>query len=88
MIFKMSYLVKLNKQPIKFLKSIPVELKKQILNKLNKLKEDPFYYLEHFEGESYYKLRIGNYRALVDINFKEKEIYVRLIQHRKKIYKK
>lgn len=51
------------------------------------MKENPFHYLEHYEGE-YYKLRIGDYRALLDIDFKLKIIWVRIIDKRGRIYKR
>ena len=36
------------------------------------LKENPFRFLEHYEGDDVYKLRIGDYRALIDIDFSER----------------
>ncbi|HLC53176.1 MAG TPA: hypothetical protein VJK03_01415 [Candidatus Nanoarchaeia archaeon] len=49
--------------------------------------EDPFHYLEHFEGEDYYKYRIGDYRALIDINFQEKILKIQVLDKRGRIYK-
>ena len=49
--------------------------------------EDPFHYLEHFEGEDYYKYRIGGYRALIDINFQEKILKIQVLDKRGRIYK-
>ncbi len=51
------------------------------------MKEEPFRFLEHFEGEDHYKFRVGDYRALVDVDFKNKILIVRALDHRKKIYK-
>ncbi|MEK6924670.1 MAG: hypothetical protein AABW71_00345 [Nanoarchaeota archaeon] len=47
---------------------------------------DPFRFLEHFEGEDY-KLRIGDYRMLIDIDFKRKILFVRVFDKRGRIYK-
>ena len=33
-----------------------------------------------------YRLRIGNYRVLFDINWEKKELYILKIGHRKEIY--
>ena len=33
-----------------------------------------------------YRLRVGNYRVLFDVNWDEKEIYILKIGHRSKIY--
>lgn len=49
--------------------------------------EDPFHYLEHFEGEDYYKYRIGGYRALIDINFQEKILKIQVLDKRGRIYR-
>ena len=55
---------------------------------LKKLKtENPFHYLEHFEGEDYYKYRIGGYRALIDINFQEKILKIQVLDKRGRIYR-
>ena len=43
--------------------------------KLEEIKENPFRYLEHYEG-IYYKLRIGDYRALIDMDFKKKILII------------
>lgn len=82
----MSYEVILHPQVMEFIKNALPELKDRIRKKLLLLKETPFYYLEHFEGE-YYKLRIGDYRALIDINFEKHLIIVQLIDHRNRVYK-
>jgi mRNA interferase RelE/StbE len=82
------YKILLDKQVVKFLEKSSQDIFDRIKKKLKLLKEKPFYYLEHFECESYYKLRIGNYRALIDIDFENKILYVRVLEHRRKIYKK
>ena len=33
----------------------------KIINKVETIKDDPFHYLEHYEGEDTYKLRIGDF---------------------------
>ncbi|MDP4011993.1 MAG: type II toxin-antitoxin system RelE/ParE family toxin [Candidatus Nanoarchaeia archaeon] len=56
---------------------------------LEKLKTDnPFHYLEHFEDNNHYKFRIGEYRALIDIDFENKTLKVHVLDHRKVIYKR
>lgn len=61
----------------------------RIRNGLNKLKsENPFHFLEHFEDKQYYKYRVGEYRALIDIDFQNKIIKVQVLDHRGVIYKR
>jgi mRNA-degrading endonuclease RelE of RelBE toxin-antitoxin system len=46
-----------------------------------------FFYLEHFEGEDFYKLRIGKFRNLIDVDFQNKIIKIQVLGLRKNIYK-
>jgi len=74
---------------ISFLERLDAQISQRIKKGLEKLKtEDPFHYLEHFESENYYKFRIGDYRALIDVEFKDKLIKVQVLDHRSKIYKR
>lgn len=50
-------------------------------------KISPHQYFERLSGRTDYKLRIGNYRVIADIDNKRKTITITLINHRKKIYK-
>lgn len=81
------YEVKLHPKIDKFLNKSEKDLSERIKAKLRLLKEDPFLYVEHFEGD-YYKLRVGDYRALLDIETTRKKVFVRHIDHRSKIYKR
>ena len=56
--------------------------------KVSSIKENPFHFLEHYEGEDVYKLRIGDYRALIDVDFENKVLLVQVVDHRRRIYKK
>ena len=64
----MTYSVKLHPKVNKFIKKAEKELSERILKKLRELKEEPFRFLEHYEGDDFYKLRIGDYRALIDVD--------------------
>ena len=66
--------VKLHPKVGKFLKKCETELAERIKAKLRLLKEDPFFYLEHYEGD-FYKLRVGDYRALIDYTIPVEEDY-------------
>ncbi|MBI4116223.1 type II toxin-antitoxin system RelE/ParE family toxin [Candidatus Pacearchaeota archaeon] len=83
----MTYSVKLSKNAEKFLDNLQKNIALRILNKLEEIKDNPFHYLEHYEGEGY-KLRIGDYRALIDVDFEKKILFVRVIDKRGRIYKR
>jgi len=72
---------------IDFLTKLPEELCKRIYNKVISTKENSFRYFERLEGRIDYKLRVGDYRVVADINRNSKKIEVTLIGHRKNIYK-
>ena len=83
----MSYKVKLHPNVVKFLIKLPEDISQRIKNKLKEIKENPFHYLEHYEREDVYKLRIGNYRALIDVDISRKILFVRVLDKRDRIYK-
>lgn len=72
-----------------FLNKQDKHIAERIKKGLQKLKtENPFHYLEHFEDRGYYKYRIGEYRALVDVDFENKILKVQVLDHRRVIYKR
>jgi len=83
----MSYEIELSPKADKFLDKLSKDIALRILNKIKKLRENPFRYLEHYEGD-YYKLRIGDYRALIDADFSNRKLIVRIIDKRGRIYKR
>ena len=72
---------------IEFLAKAERNLAKRIWNKIMFTKENPHHFFERLTGRNDYKLRIGNYRVIADINDNKKRIEVTLIGHRKNIYK-
>jgi len=84
----MSYSIEWDPKPFKFLNKLPKEVAMRILRKLDSVKENPFRYLEHYEGEDVYKLRIGDYRMLIDIDFENKILTIQVFDKRGRIYKR
>jgi mRNA interferase RelE/StbE len=82
----MSYSIKWHPQAFKVLKKLPKNIIKRVLDKFGEIVKDPFRFVEHYEGQTLYKLRIGDYRALVDIDSEKSLILVRVFNHRSKIY--
>lgn len=83
----MTYEVKLSPEVDIFLNKCESQLCERIKNKLKALKENPFHFLEHYESDDFYKLRIGDYRALIEVDTSRKMVFVLHIDHRKRIYK-
>lgn len=71
----------------KFLENLDVNIRERIKAKLREVENDPFRFLEHFEGADYYKLRIGEFRALIDIDFDNRLLKVQVFDYRGRVYK-
>lgn len=80
------YHIIFEKKAIDFLNKLEKELKERIWNKLQQCKEDPFHFLEHLEDINGFKLRVGDYRLIIDIDNQNKIIHVLKAGHRKNIY--
>ena len=77
----------LDSKAVEFLEKAEKDLCKRIWNKIISTKENPHHFFERLIGREDYKLRIGDYRVIADIDDNKKKIEVTLIGHRKKIYK-
>jgi len=73
---------------LEFLEKLDKKNRERIFNKIMSTKEDPFHYFEKLTKKNFYKLRVGDYRIIADINENEIKILVLLIGHRKNIYDK
>ncbi|MBI5803125.1 type II toxin-antitoxin system RelE/ParE family toxin [Candidatus Pacearchaeota archaeon] len=82
----MSYRIVWDKKPKEFLEKLQRAISSRIYKKVNELTENPFRFLEHYEGEGY-KLRVGDYRVLIDVDTSNKILNILKIGHRKNIYK-
>jgi mRNA interferase RelE/StbE len=72
---------------IDFLEKAPKDIAKRIWNKILSTKEDPYHFFERLTDRKDYKLRIGDYRAIADIDDYNGKIEVTFIDHRKQVYK-
>ncbi len=82
----MSYEIVWDDKVREFLRKIHPPDAKRIINKVKNIVNDPHHYLETLVEIKSYKLRVGDYRVLIDINDNQKELLVVLIGHRKDIY--
>lgn len=69
------------------IEKLPKGIKTRIIKKLLDVKTQPYHYFEKLSGREEYKLRVGDYRIIADINNKEILILILFIDHRKRIYK-
>lgn len=84
MIYTLKWTIKASNYLAKVQQDIAVRIHEKIVS----IAENPFRYLEHFSGKELYKLRIGDYRALIDVDKKRNILFVRVIDKRSRVYKK
>ena len=82
------YSIQIEKNAEEFLKKLQKKEAEIILNKIYSIKENPYRFLKRLQGEKLWRLRIGDYRAIVDVIISMNKIIVVRISHRKDIYKK
>jgi len=72
----------------KELNKLPLNIREDIINKVVSIREDPIRYLKRLKNYKAWRLRIGDYRAIIKISETNKIILVVGIGHRKDIYEK
>jgi mRNA interferase RelE/StbE len=73
---------------VKELRKLPKEIAERIVKRVDIAKDEPKHFLEKLVDDTGYKIRVGDYRAIIDILDKEKILAVRIVGHRKNIYKR
>ena len=66
---------------------LSADLQQRITNVLERIKINPYHHIKRKEGD-YFLLRVGDYRAVLDIKNDKRAIFIIEIGHRKNIYKK
>ncbi len=84
----MKFEVKYDPKAEKQLDKLQRDVAKRIINKMRQAGEIG-HGIERIENEPYgYKIRVGDYRVLVDLTFNPNVIWVRYVDHRGRIYKR
>jgi mRNA interferase RelE/StbE len=81
------YKVVFDEEAINFLNKLPEKIRKRIFSKIISSKDNPLHFFEGLKGRKDFKLRVGDYRIIADINVFSKEIIITVVGHRKNIYK-
>ena len=68
------------------LKNLDKKDAEMILNKIYSIRDNPFRFLKRLQGEKLWRLRISDYRAIVDVVVSANKIVVVRIGHRKNVY--
>ena len=70
----------------KQLKKLDNNLQRRILDVLNRIRIRPHHFIKRLVGSPYFRLRVGEYRVILDIQNDKLVIVVVELGHRKNIY--
>lgn len=68
------------------LEKLPKRVQEIILNKIYSIRNEPLRYLRKLEGSNLWRLRIMDYRAIIDVIVTETKIIVLTIDKRSRVY--
>ena len=83
----MTYAVVFSQTAEKQLKKLDKNRQERILLSLERIKVRPYDFVKKLSGYPYFRLRVGDYRVILDIKNKELIVFIIEIGHRKNIYK-
>ena len=81
------YSIVLSKKAKDQLRKLDFELQKRIINVLERMRVRPHSYVKKLVGTKYFRVRVGKYRIILDIQNETLIIYVIELGLRKNIYK-
>ena len=71
-----------------FLEKLPEDIRNRIVKKIRQASKKPEHFFERLHGRTDYKLRVGSYRVVADIQWGNRLIILTAIGHRRDIYDK
>ena len=77
-----------SEKSVKQLEKINKKDAQQIFNNVCKCEKDPFNAVSRLTNSAFFRLRVGNYRIILDLQQNKMIIFVIEVDHRRKIYKK
>ncbi|MEK6893100.1 MAG: type II toxin-antitoxin system RelE/ParE family toxin [Nanoarchaeota archaeon] len=84
----MTYLIEWESNSAEEISNLPKEIALRIYNKIEEASNNPDHFLEKLEGIPEFKIRIGDYRAILLWDQASKKLKIQTIGHRKNIYKR
>lgn len=82
------YEVEIDKKACDFLNKLPEGIRARIIQKIENSSYNPYHYFSRLSGRSDYKLKVGDYRVIANIDSSSSKILVRFIGHRKNVYER
>ncbi len=82
----MTYEVLFSDLAVKQLKKLDEDIRRRIIATLERIRIRPEAYLRKLVGDDGYRLRVGDYRVIVDLDKEKLIILVLRIGHRRNVY--
>jgi len=70
----------------KYIRNLEKDEKRRLLQKIFDLKEDPFRFVQRLVDSPFYKLRVGRFRVIIEIDIIKQRISIVRIGDRSKVY--
>jgi len=83
----MTYGIRFSEKALQEFKRLEPVLQDRMISVLGRIRVRPERYLKRLVNDPAYKLRVGDYRLLLDLNKRDSVILVLKIGHRSDIYK-
>lgn len=81
------YSIELSQTARKQLEKLESQAQERIISALERCRIRPYPHVQRIVGSSFFRLRVGQYRAIIDIKEDVLIVFVIEIGHRKNIYK-
>ncbi|ELY59295.1 type II toxin-antitoxin system RelE family toxin [Natronococcus jeotgali] len=78
--------VEYTEQAISHLENLDPQIADRVMNKVDEATEWTEHRIEHLSGYPYYKLRAGDYRAIIMWDKPEDTLIVEAVGHRRNVY--
>jgi len=80
------YSVEFSHTAEKQLYKLEEDIQERVISVLERIRLRPFHFVKRKQGTPYFILRIGDYRAILEIKQPVSKIFVLEVRHRKNIY--
>ena len=80
------YRIEFSKTAKKQLLKLKNDVQKRVISTLERIKTRPYPHLKKLVGSPFFRLRIGEYRAILEIHEDDMSVVVIEVGHRKNIY--